>query len=281
MTRHGRRSDAPSFASAEERSFRLALKAPEDAESFRVPPQLLEREYATRYLEGIGVKPNRLTMDMVHKHVPLSDACVKTTLRAEGHVSDGVLITVPHVIHNVKVRSSACHVHAAATLAWTPARDDSLPARGHKPACPQTHTAFPRSHPACPWSHWACPWSHPACSWSHRPAGEHNLPARSHIRPARGHTQSARGHTRPACEHHLLARPLGCCLLCCVTPTECCRIGWTWRGTWKDVFVATSSGRGEGALLNATHRSNANEGRIHVQVEPLLQLAFRRHRPSL
>jgi len=46
--------------------------------------QILESEYGTRYLEGLGVAPSRATLDLVHKNVPLSQKCVNTTLRAKG-----------------------------------------------------------------------------------------------------------------------------------------------------------------------------------------------------
>lgn len=67
--------------------------------------QLVANEYATRYLESIGVKPNRATMDLVQQNVPLTKDCIKTTLRSEGRVSDGVQITAPRVQHVVKVRT--------------------------------------------------------------------------------------------------------------------------------------------------------------------------------
>lgn len=43
--------------------------------------QVVSSEYATRYLEQIGVKPSKATLDMVHKNISLTDNCVKTTFR--------------------------------------------------------------------------------------------------------------------------------------------------------------------------------------------------------
>lgn len=43
--------------------------------------QLVSREFATRYLEQVGVRPSKATLDLVNRNVPLSEAHIKTTLR--------------------------------------------------------------------------------------------------------------------------------------------------------------------------------------------------------
>jgi hypothetical protein len=65
--------------------------------------QTLASEYATRYLEQIGVKPSKQAMDLVHKSIPLTHENIKTTLRAKGHVSDELTVTCPKVQHSTKV----------------------------------------------------------------------------------------------------------------------------------------------------------------------------------
>ena len=42
---------------------------------------MLSSEYAAKYLEAIGVKPSKSTVELVHKNVPLTDSCIKTTFR--------------------------------------------------------------------------------------------------------------------------------------------------------------------------------------------------------
>jgi len=82
--------------------YRLKLKPPDDP-NFSPSVQILESEYGSRYLEGLGVAPSRSTLDLVHKNVPLSQKCVNTTLRAKGHVNDEIQITVPPLTHQPKV----------------------------------------------------------------------------------------------------------------------------------------------------------------------------------
>lgn len=70
-----------SSAKREETVFRVQVQAPDDPESFKLSTQMVSGEYATRYLERLGVKPSKSTLELVHKSVPLSDSCMKTTLR--------------------------------------------------------------------------------------------------------------------------------------------------------------------------------------------------------
>ena len=65
----------------EEAVFRIEVQAPDDPESFKLSTQMVSSEYATRYLERLGIKPSKATLELVHKSVPLSDSCMKTTLR--------------------------------------------------------------------------------------------------------------------------------------------------------------------------------------------------------
>lgn len=84
---------------AGETVLRLNLSPPEDPEDLHLSISVVSGEFATRYLEQIGVKPSNLTMDFVHKSIPLTADCVRATLRAKGHVTDEVLISVPPVKH--------------------------------------------------------------------------------------------------------------------------------------------------------------------------------------
>lgn len=43
--------------------------------------QMVGSEYATRYLEQIGVAPSRAALEMVQKNIPLSHKNIKTTFR--------------------------------------------------------------------------------------------------------------------------------------------------------------------------------------------------------
>lgn len=45
---------------------------------------MLENECGTRYLEALGVRPCRATLEMVSKNMPLTESCVKVTLRVGG-----------------------------------------------------------------------------------------------------------------------------------------------------------------------------------------------------
>jgi hypothetical protein len=73
--------------------------------------QMVASEYATRYLEQIGVKPSKGTLDMVHKNIPLSPECVKTTLRVRG----GRLLALhPLDTHTHTQSLSHAHTHARA-----------------------------------------------------------------------------------------------------------------------------------------------------------------------
>ncbi|MEW5316836.1 MAG: hypothetical protein WDW38_008181 [Sanguina aurantia] len=73
---------------------------------------MLENECGTRYLEALGVRPCKATLDMVSKNMPLTEACVKVTLRSKGHVVDELRLSMPPICHLVKVASvvSAQHV---------------------------------------------------------------------------------------------------------------------------------------------------------------------------
>ena len=68
--------------------FSVPLKAPDDPADFLVSTKHVSGEFATRYLERLGVKPSKSTLDMVHKSVPLTDSCIKTTLRVSVPTSD-------------------------------------------------------------------------------------------------------------------------------------------------------------------------------------------------
>ncbi|GIL73101.1 hypothetical protein Vretimale_4712 [Volvox reticuliferus] len=83
--------------------FKLQLRPLEDPESFKPSVQLVSREFATRYLESVGVRPSKATMDLVNRNVPLTEAHIKTTLRAKGHVEDEIHISVPPVTHRYRV----------------------------------------------------------------------------------------------------------------------------------------------------------------------------------
>jgi hypothetical protein len=61
--------------------FKLEVRVNQDTKSLKLLPQLLSNEYSTRYLEKIGVRPTKTTIEMVNKNVPLSESCIKTTLR--------------------------------------------------------------------------------------------------------------------------------------------------------------------------------------------------------
>eukprot|EP00198_Chlamydomonas_reinhardtii_P013603 XP_001702940.1 predicted protein [Chlamydomonas reinhardtii] len=98
------RTDEPSSLAVEQPNvFRLQLRPVEDPEGFKPSVQLVSREFATRYLEQVGVRPSKATLDLVNRNVPLSEAHIKTTLRAKGHVEDELHITVPPVNHSYKV----------------------------------------------------------------------------------------------------------------------------------------------------------------------------------
>ncbi len=43
--------------------------------------QTVAKEYATRYLEQLGIAPSKSTLDLVHRHVPLTEKNIATTLR--------------------------------------------------------------------------------------------------------------------------------------------------------------------------------------------------------
>ncbi|EFJ51941.1 hypothetical protein VOLCADRAFT_86956 [Volvox carteri f. nagariensis] len=83
--------------------FKLQLRPLEDPESFKPSVQLVSREFATRYLESVGVRPSKATMDLVNRNVPLTESNIKTTLRAKGHVEDEIHISVPSVTHRYRV----------------------------------------------------------------------------------------------------------------------------------------------------------------------------------
>ncbi len=81
MGSHGRRRTEKDEAEShhEPITFKLQVRVGDD--ELRLSTATVQSEYATKYLESIGVKPCSKTMDFVHKHIPLTDACVKTTLR--------------------------------------------------------------------------------------------------------------------------------------------------------------------------------------------------------
>ena len=43
--------------------------------------QVISNEYGQRYLEQLGVRPNKSTLDLVQKNIPLTKRSIKTTLR--------------------------------------------------------------------------------------------------------------------------------------------------------------------------------------------------------
>ncbi len=47
--------------------------------------QALNKEYATRYLEHLGIAPAKATLDLVQRNVPLTEQCITTTLRVRTH----------------------------------------------------------------------------------------------------------------------------------------------------------------------------------------------------
>ncbi|GAX77458.1 hypothetical protein CEUSTIGMA_g4902.t1 [Chlamydomonas eustigma] len=83
--------------------FKLEVRVNQDTKILKLPPQLLSNEYSTRYLEKIGVKPTKSTMEMVNKNIALTESCIKTTLRSKGHIQDQVLLTVPAVQHSIRI----------------------------------------------------------------------------------------------------------------------------------------------------------------------------------
>lgn len=44
-------------------------------------PQCVASEYATRYLEQLGVRASKSALDLVNQHIPLTEKCIKTTIR--------------------------------------------------------------------------------------------------------------------------------------------------------------------------------------------------------
>eukprot|EP00798_Chlamydomonas_sp_ICE-L_P007157 gene7157-266_t len=106
--KHGRRSAVPETSSHanNDNVFILGLKPP-DEKNFHPSVEVVQSEYAHRFLEQLGVKPTNKTLEMVHKSVPLTDKCLKANLRAKGHVEDELHITVPHVKHDFKVPTIA------------------------------------------------------------------------------------------------------------------------------------------------------------------------------
>lgn len=46
--------------------------------------QLVAREFANRYLESVGVRPSRATLDLVHRNVALGEEHIRATLRVGG-----------------------------------------------------------------------------------------------------------------------------------------------------------------------------------------------------
>ncbi|KXZ56791.1 hypothetical protein GPECTOR_1g712 [Gonium pectorale] len=98
------REDAASTQFNEQSNiFKLQLRPLEDPESFKPSAQLVSCEFATRYLESVGVRPSKATMDLVHRNMPLTESHIKTTLRAKGHVEDEIHISVPPVTHHYRV----------------------------------------------------------------------------------------------------------------------------------------------------------------------------------
>ncbi|GFH15153.1 uncharacterized protein HaLaN_11328 [Haematococcus lacustris] len=84
MSRRGRRGKAADSVddtteSPQRAIFKLQLRS-QDPE-FKPSLQIVAGEYATRYLEQLGVDPSKQTLDLVHAHVPLTDKCITTTLR--------------------------------------------------------------------------------------------------------------------------------------------------------------------------------------------------------
>ncbi|GFR41013.1 hypothetical protein Agub_g1680 [Astrephomene gubernaculifera] len=99
-----RSDDVPGSQSTEQPTvFKLQLRPLEEPESFKPTVQLVSREFATRYLESVGVRPSKATMELVNRNVPLTEAHIKTTLRAKGHVEDEIHISVPPVTHHYRV----------------------------------------------------------------------------------------------------------------------------------------------------------------------------------
>jgi len=97
------------------------------------------------YLEQIGVKPNKLTMEMVHKNVPLTDKAVKATFRAKGHVTDEIQITVPPIQHQFKI-SQVISPHSVVQLGMNNAEDKT--AAGAAAASRDTMVDKPASPPS-------------------------------------------------------------------------------------------------------------------------------------
>ncbi|GLC44424.1 hypothetical protein PLESTB_000471400 [Pleodorina starrii] len=92
-----------SQATEQPQVFKLQLRPLEEPDTFKPSVQLVSREFATRYLESVGVRPSKATMDLVNRNVPLTESHIKTTLRAKGHVEDEIHISVPPVTHRYRV----------------------------------------------------------------------------------------------------------------------------------------------------------------------------------
>jgi hypothetical protein len=70
--------------------------------------QTVDNEYTARYLEQLGVSPSSHTLNLVRQNVPLTPACVATTLRSKGHVHDEIKVQTPSVSHQPKVSLCVC-----------------------------------------------------------------------------------------------------------------------------------------------------------------------------
>ncbi|GMH38287.1 hypothetical protein BSKO_06171 [Bryopsis sp. KO-2023] len=65
--------------------FRVPLRAvanPDDIKSFDFH-QILSNEYATKYLETLGATPNKSTVAIVKKNVPLAESCIRKHLKGK------------------------------------------------------------------------------------------------------------------------------------------------------------------------------------------------------
>lgn len=100
---HAQRHAAPAASMQGHSALNLAHSQPMHATHLHLLLQIMASEYATRYLEQLGVSPSRFTMDLVHRHVPLTNSCIVTTFRAKGHVNDEIQVTVPPVAHQPRI----------------------------------------------------------------------------------------------------------------------------------------------------------------------------------
>ncbi len=60
---------------------RTTIACPMPAPVPAAATQLVAREFANRYLESVGVRPSRATLDLVHRNVALGEEHIRATLR--------------------------------------------------------------------------------------------------------------------------------------------------------------------------------------------------------